>query len=75
MAKVSNMSTRDVLDQLHAAIAALEEEDVRGLSEADLTEQIDQLVAILHQLDSHLSRVASAVIARASFVLPQAVAA
>ena len=75
MAKVSNMSTRDVLDQLHAAIAALEDEDVRTLSEADLTEQIDQLVAILHQLDSHLSRVASTVIARATFVLPEAVAA
>ena len=69
MAKVSNMSTRDVLDQLHAAIAALGEEDVRALPEADLTEQIDQLVAILHQLDSHLTKVANAVIARTTFTV------
>jgi methanogenic corrinoid protein MtbC1 len=75
MAKVSNMSTRDVLDQLHAAIAALGEEDVRDLPEADLTEQIDQLVAILHQLDSHLSRVANAVIARTTFAMPETIAA
>jgi methanogenic corrinoid protein MtbC1 len=75
MAKVSNMSTRDVLDQLHAAIAALGEEDVRALPEADLTEQIDQLVAILHQLDSHLSRVANVVIARTTFTVPEVLAA
>src|SRR5690606_8162738 len=60
---VSNMSTREVMDQLHAAIAALDEEDVRSLPEATLTEQIDQLVAVLHQLDAHLNRVANAVLA------------
>jgi len=59
------MSTKDVMDQLHAAITALEEEDVRALPEAILTEQIDQLVAILHQLDGHLTRVANAVLSRA----------
>jgi hypothetical protein len=58
------MGTRDVIDQLHAAITALEEEDVRLLPEATLTRQIDELVSILHQLDSHLTRVADAVIAR-----------
>ena len=59
------MSTKDVMDQLHAAITALEEEDVRALPEAILTEQIDELVAILHQLDAHLTRVANAVLSRA----------
>ena len=52
------------MEQLHAAIAALEEEDVRALPEATLTEQIDQLVAMLHVLDGHLNRVANAVLAR-----------
>jgi hypothetical protein len=63
------------MDQLHTAIAALGEEDVRDLPEAALTEQIDQLVAILHQLDSHLSRVANAVIARTFNVVAEPVAA
>jgi methanogenic corrinoid protein MtbC1 len=73
-ANVSHMGTRDVMDQLHAAIAALGEEDVRDLPEATLTEQIDQLVAILHQLDAHLSRVANAVLAR-TFTISEVVAA
>jgi hypothetical protein len=75
MDRVSNMSTRDVLDQLHAAIAALGEEDVRDLPESDLTEQIDQLVTILRELDSHLTRVANAVIARTTFTVPEVLAA
>lgn len=58
------MSTKDVMEQLHTAITALEDEDVRALPETVLTEQIDQLVAILHQLDRHLTRVANAVLAR-----------
>lgn len=62
------------MDQLHAAITALEDEDVRALPEATLTEQIDQLVAILHQLDSHLNRVANAVLAR-SFTVTEVLAA
>jgi hypothetical protein len=62
------------MDQLEAAIAALGEEDVRALPEALLTEQIDQLVVILHQLDSHLTRVANAVLARA-FTVSEVVAA
>lgn len=62
------------MDQLHAAIAALENEDVRQLPEAVLTEQIDQLVAVLHQLDGHLTRVANAVLSRA-FPLAEVVAA
>jgi len=62
------------MDQLHAAIAALDEEDVRSLPEATLTEQIDQLVAVLHQLDAHLNRVANAVLAR-SFAVSEVVAA
>jgi hypothetical protein len=69
------MSTRDVMDQLHAAITALESEDVRALPEATLTEQIDQLVAILHQLDTHLTRVANAVLSRAFTVTELAAAA
>ena len=68
------MSTKDVMDQLHAAITALEEEDLRALPEATLTEQVDQLVAMLHVLDRHLSRVANAVLAR-SFELTEVVAA
>jgi hypothetical protein len=68
------MSTKDVMDQLHAAITALEEEDVRVLPEAILTEQIDELVAILHQLDRHLTRVANAVLSRA-FTVTEVVAA
>jgi len=60
------------MEQLHAAIAALGEEDVRDLPEAALTEQIDQLVTVLHQLDAQLSRVANAVLARA-FPLTEAV--
>ncbi len=68
------MSTKDVMDQLHAAITALEDEDVRALPEARLTEQIDQLVAMLHQLDGHLNRVANAVLAR-SFELTPVLAA
>ena len=68
------MGTRDVMDQLHAAIAALGEEDVRALPEATLTEQIDQLVSVLHQLDSHLTRVANAVLAR-TFAVTEVVAA
>ena len=68
------MSTKDVLDQLHAAIAALGEEDVRALPEATLTDQIDQLVAILHQLDTHLTRVANAVLAR-TFTVSEVLAA
>ena len=68
------MGTRDVMDQLHAAIAALGEEDVRALPEATLTEQIDQLVAVLHQLDAHLTRVANAVLAR-TFAISEVVAA
>jgi hypothetical protein len=62
------------MDQLHAAIAALGEEDVRDLPEAMLTEQIDQLVVALHQLDGHLSRVANAVLAR-TFPMAEVVAA
>lgn len=62
------------MDQLHTAISALEGEDVRALPEALLTEQIDQLVAILHQLDRHLARVANAVLAR-SFTVSEVVAA
>jgi hypothetical protein len=62
------------MDQLHAAITALEEEDLRALPEATLTEQVDQLVAMLHVLDRHLSRVANAVLAR-SFELTEVVAA
>ncbi len=68
------MSTRDVMDQLHAAISALENEDVRALPEATLTEQIDQLVAILHMLDGHLTRVANAVLSR-SFTVTEVLAA
>jgi hypothetical protein len=68
------MSTRDVLDQLHTAISALENEDVRALPEATLTEQIDQLVAILHMLDGHLTRVANAVLSR-SFTVTEVLAA
>ncbi|MBX6749252.1 MAG: hypothetical protein IRY85_06185 [Micromonosporaceae bacterium] len=68
------MSTRDVMEQLHAAITALEEEDIRQLPEAVLTEQINQLVAVLHQLDKHLTRVANAVLSR-SFPLTEVVAA
>lgn len=62
------------MEQLHAAIAALEEEDIRQLPEAVLTEQINQLVAVLHQLDKHLTRVANAVLAR-TFSLTEVVAA
>jgi len=62
------------MQQLHAAIAALEEEDIRQLPEAVLTEQINQLVAVLHQLDKHLTRVANAVLAR-TFSLTEVVAA
>jgi len=62
------------MDQLHAAIAALGEEDVRDLPETVLTEQIDQLVAVLHQLDGHLTRVANAVLAR-TFPMAEAIAA
>ena len=62
------------MDQLHTAIAALQDEDVRALPEAALTEQIDQLVAVLYQLDSHLTRVANAVLAR-SFAIPETIAA
>ena len=69
------MSTKDVMDQLLTAISALEEEDVQALPEPVLTEQIDQLVAILHQLDSHLTRVANAVLARAFTVSELPVAA
>ena len=61
---MSYMGTKDVMDQLHAAISALEDEDIRVLPESTLTEQIDQLVAILHQLDRHLTRVANAVLSR-----------
>jgi hypothetical protein len=60
------------MDQLHAAIAALGEEDVRALPEPVLTEQIDQLVAVLHELDGHLTKVANAVLAR-TFPLTEAV--
>ena len=74
MATVSYMSTKDVMDQLHAAITALESEDLRALPEATLTEQIDQLVAMLHQLDGHLTRVANAVLAR-SFDLSEVLVA
>jgi hypothetical protein len=62
------------MEQLHAAITALEEEDLRALPEATLTDQVDQLVAMLHVLDRHLSRVANAVLAR-SFELTEVVAA
>ncbi len=62
------------MDQLHAAIAALGEEDVRALPESVLTDQIDQLVAVLHQLDGHLTRVANAVLAR-TFPMAEVVAA
>ena len=68
------MSTSEVMEQLHAAIAALEEEDIRQLPEDVLTEQINQLVAVLHQLDKHLTRVANAVLAR-TFPLTEVVAA
>jgi hypothetical protein len=53
------------MDQLHAAIATLEGEDLRSLPESVLTEQIDLLVATLHQLDAHLTRVADAILSRA----------
>ena len=68
------MSTSEVMEPLHAAIAALEEEDIRQLPEDVLTEQINQLVAVLHQLDKHLTRVANAVLAR-TFPLTEVVAA
>jgi len=62
------------MEQLHAAITALGEEDVRALPESVLTEQIDQLVAVLHELDGHLTKVANAVLAR-TFPMTEAVAA
>lgn len=68
------MSTKQVMEQLHTAITALEDEDVRALPEAILTEQIDDLVAILHQLDRHLTRVANAVLSR-SFTVSEVMAA
>ena len=74
MANMSYMSTKDVMEQLHTAITALEDEDVRALPEAILTEQIDDLVAILHQLDRHLTRVANAVLSR-SFTVSEVMAA
>ena len=62
------------MDQLSAAIIALEDEDVRALPDATLTEQIDQLVAMLQQLEGHLARVANAVLAR-SFTVSEVLAA
>jgi hypothetical protein len=74
LTKLSDMGTRDAMDQLHAAIAALGEEDVRALPDAKLTEQIDEVVAALQQLDIHLTRVANTVLAR-TFTMSEVVAA
>lgn len=71
---MSNMSTPAAMDQLRAAITALEHEDVRALPDAALTEQINDLVAILHKLDALLTRVANAVLAR-NFTLSEIAAA
>jgi hypothetical protein len=62
------------MDQLSAAIIALEDQDVRVLPDATLTEQIDQLVAMLQHLEGHLARVANAVLAR-SFTVSEVLAA
>lgn len=75
MATVSYMSTKDVMDKLHAAITALEDQDLCTLPEATLTEQIDRLVEMLHQLDGHLTRVANAVLARSFDLTPVLAAA
>lgn len=72
-ASVSYMSTKNVIAQIHAAIVALGEEDLRSLPEATLTEQINQLVGLLDQLDAQLTRIANTVLAR-TFTVSEVVA-
>jgi outer membrane murein-binding lipoprotein Lpp len=57
-------TTIDSIHQLEAGIAALAEEDTAALSDAALAELIDQLAAMLSELDAYVTRMANTVLAR-----------
>jgi hypothetical protein len=57
-------TTIDSIHQLEAGIAALADEDTAALSDAALAELIDQLGAMLSELDAYVTRMANTVLAR-----------
>jgi hypothetical protein len=58
------MSTKEAIERLDAAVRALGDVDVSGWSESSLRGHLDELSAVLCQVDSELARVADAVRAR-----------
>jgi hypothetical protein len=61
---VSNMSTKESIARLDAAVSALGDVDVSAWSEETLRDQLGELSTALCALDSVLSRVADQVRAR-----------
>ena len=57
-------TTIESIHQLEAGIAALAEEDTAALSDAALAELIDQIAAMLSDLDAYVTRMANTVLAR-----------
>lgn len=62
--RVSNMSTKEVIARLDAAVSALGDVDVTGWDDAALLGHLDELSAALCRVDAQLSRVADAVRSR-----------
>lgn len=58
------MSSNDVIARLGAAVSALGDVDVSGLSDDTLRDHLDELSVALCEVDAQLARVADAVRAR-----------
>jgi hypothetical protein len=68
------MRTKEMIERLDAAARALGDVDLADWSDANLRGHLDELSAVLCQVDSHLARVADAVRAR-GFRIEEPVAA
>jgi hypothetical protein len=58
------MRSNEALLRLRAAVSALGDVDVSGWDDALLTQHLDELSAVLCEVDTQLSRVADAIRAR-----------
>jgi hypothetical protein len=66
------MSSNEVIARLDAAISALGDVDVSGLSDDTLRNQLTQLSSALCQVDAQLARLAEAVRARGYAIIEEA---
>lgn len=65
------MSSNEVIARLDAAITALGDVDVSGLSDDTLRSQLTQLSSALCQVDAQLARLAEAVRARGYAIIEE----